>query len=151
MGNRQGLLMVTSGDHWLLVGQARAASPGLGLGLLPWPVTQKYDLSKPPLVTSGLAPPSPTLPLSHLSRVYWYGLCPGPFGPWQGWNENLELKFYAQSNVKLAWYNERLHLNKRPWVQFGQHQPMSKVVKPVCIFLFYMLWSSISNTPSTSL
>ena len=43
----------TSGDHWLLVGLARAASPGLGLGLLPWPVTQKYVLSKPPLVTSG--------------------------------------------------------------------------------------------------
>ena len=29
----------------------------VGLGLLPWPVTQKYDLSKPPLVTSGLTPP----------------------------------------------------------------------------------------------
>ena len=38
-------------------GAARAGSPGLGLGLLPWPVTQKYDLSKPPLVTSGPTPP----------------------------------------------------------------------------------------------
>ena len=25
--------------------------------MLPWPVTQKYDLSKPPLVTSGPTPP----------------------------------------------------------------------------------------------
>ena len=45
---------------WMLairVGLARAGSPGLGLGLLPWPVTQKYDLSKPPLLTSGPTPP----------------------------------------------------------------------------------------------
>ena len=28
-----------------------------GLGFLPWPATQKYDLSKPPLVTSSPTPP----------------------------------------------------------------------------------------------
>ena len=47
----------SSGDLVTRVGLARAASPGLGLGMLPWPVTQKYDLSKPPLVTSGPIPP----------------------------------------------------------------------------------------------
>ena len=43
------------------VGLARAGSLGLGLDLLPWPATQKYDLSKPPLVTSGPTPPQASL------------------------------------------------------------------------------------------
>ena len=36
------------------VGLARTGEPRPGLGFLPWPVTQKYYLSKPPLVTSSL-------------------------------------------------------------------------------------------------
>ena len=47
----------SSGELVTKVGLVRAASPGLGLGMLPWLATQKYELSKPPLVTSGLTPP----------------------------------------------------------------------------------------------
>ena len=41
--------------HQSGAGQGRKPRPGLGF--LPWPVTQKYDLSKPPLVTSSPTPP----------------------------------------------------------------------------------------------
>ena len=48
-----GVLM--KGGHQSGAGQGRKPRPGLGF--LPWPVTQKYDLSKPPLVTSSPTPP----------------------------------------------------------------------------------------------
>ena len=41
--------------HQSGAGQGRKPRPGLGF--LPWPVTQKYDLSKPPLVTCSPTPP----------------------------------------------------------------------------------------------
>ena len=41
--------------HQSGAGQGRKPRPGLGF--LPWPVTQKYYLSKPPLVTSSPTPP----------------------------------------------------------------------------------------------
>ena len=41
--------------HQSGAGQGRKPRPGLGF--LTWPVAQKYDLSKPPLVTSGPTPP----------------------------------------------------------------------------------------------
>ena len=40
-------------SEWGWPGQEAQARPWL----LPWPVTQKYDLSKPPLVTSSPTPP----------------------------------------------------------------------------------------------
>ena len=40
--------------HQSGAGQGRKPRPGLGF--LPWAVTQKYDLSKPPLVTSSPTP-----------------------------------------------------------------------------------------------
>ena len=54
---QQGLplgVLVNTG-HQSGAGQGRKPRPGLGF--LPWPVTQKYDLSKPPLVTSSPTPP----------------------------------------------------------------------------------------------
>ena len=44
-----------NGGHQSGAGQDRKPRPGLGF--LPWPVTQKYYLSKPPLVTSSPTPP----------------------------------------------------------------------------------------------
>ena len=38
-------------------GASQGRKPRPGLGFLLWPVTQKYDLSKPPLVTSSPFPP----------------------------------------------------------------------------------------------
>ena len=59
------------------VGLARAASPGLGLGLLPWPVAQKYDLSKSPLVTSGLTPTSRLLwAIGWVESLFWVEVLP---------------------------------------------------------------------------
>ena len=54
-GVQQGLplgVLVNAGHH---SGAGQGRKPRPGLGFLPWPVTQKYDLS--PLVTSGPTPP----------------------------------------------------------------------------------------------
>ena len=41
--------------HQSGAGQSRKPRPGLGF--LPWPVTKKYDLSKPPLAANSPTPP----------------------------------------------------------------------------------------------
>ena len=47
--------VLVNAGHQSGAGQGRKPTPGLGF--LTWPVAQKYDLSKPPLVTSGPTPP----------------------------------------------------------------------------------------------
>ena len=54
---RQGLRLgvLVNVGHQSGAGQGRKPRPDLGF--LPWLLTQKYDLSKPPLVTSSPTPP----------------------------------------------------------------------------------------------
>ena len=49
-------------------GQGRKPRPRPS-GLLSWPVTQKYDLSKPPLVTSGPTPPQASVGSTRVGGI----------------------------------------------------------------------------------
>ena len=110
-----------SGDELTRQGLARASTQALGLGLVPWPVKQKYDLSQPPYL---IALSDKSSYLKNPNRVTYSQMSPRPidviflygaifmWGHFGGWSHP---DYYIRGQSCGTWLVKKWPITQKSW------------------------------------